>query len=174
MRLIAFDQSTVITGYAVFENDDLVYHGVIDLHKEKDLDIRAHQMWQELDLLIRDTKPDTVVFEGVALQNNAQVLIKLGNLQGYIMTSAWRQDVPFYSYLPTQWRKILGFSQGSKTKRIDLKHQAVALVEETYGIHVREDEAEAITIGLAYLKEQKEKIENGREEDCEAEQNLPF
>lgn len=174
MRIIAFDQSTVVTGYAVFENESLIAHGVIDRHKEGDLLIRAHQMWQEIDTLLRDVRPDAIVFEGVALQNNAQVLIKLGNLQGHIMASAWSLGIPFSSYLPTQWRKKLGFHQGGGVKRSDLKKQAVELVEDTYGIHVREDEAEAVAIGLAYLKEQKEIQGNDRKEDCKEEQVLPF
>lgn len=173
MRLIALDQSTVVTGYAIFDNEVLVGHGVLDYHKESDLTVRAYLMWQNIDSLLRDVQPDMLVYEGVALQNNAQVLIKLGNLQGHIMASAWILGIPFHSYLPTQWRKLLGFRQGGGVKRADLKRQAANLVEETYGISVREDEAEAVAIGLAYLKEQKEIHDNGKEND-EEEKALPF
>lgn len=174
MRTLSFDQSTVLTGYAIFENETLVSHGVIDLHKESDLLARAHQMWLEIDSLIGDVQPDVIVYEGVSLQNNAQVLIKLGNLQGHIMASAWRANIPFVSYLPATWRKKLSFRQGKGVKRSELKKMAVTLVEETYGMHVREDEAEAVAIGLAYINEQKEINENGRKEDREEEQVLPF
>lgn len=174
VRILSFDQSTVLTGYAVFDNETLVSHGVIDFHKEDDLLARANMMWIEIDGLIQDLRPDVIVYEGVALQNNAQVLIKLGNLQGHIMASAWRANIPFVSYLPTTWRKRLGFRQGGGVKRSELKKQAVTIVEETYGIHVREDEAEAVAIGLAYIKEQKEINGNVRKEDCEEEQILPF
>lgn len=174
MRILAFDQSTVITGYAIFDNEVLVSHGVIDIHRESDLLVRAQQMWLEIDNLIGVVQPDVIVYEGVALQNNAQVLIKLGNLQGHIMASAWRANIPFVSYLPTTWRKQLGFHQGKGVKRSELKRMAVARVEETYGIHVREDEAEAVAIGLAYINEQKEINEDDRKEDGEEEQNLPF
>lgn len=173
MRLIALDQSTVVTGYAIFENEDLVGHGVLDYHKETDLNRREHMMWENIDGLLRDLQPNVLVYEGVALQNNAQVLIKLGNLQGHIMASAWTLGVPFHSYLPTQWRKLLGFRQGGGVKRAELKRQASNLVEETYGISVREDEAEAVAIGLAYLKEQKEIHDNGKENN-EEEKSLPF
>lgn len=174
MRILSMDQSTVITGYALFDNETLVASGLIDLHKEKDLILRARHMWSEIDALIADTQPDVIVYEGVALQNNAQVLIKLGNLQGHIMASAWKFDIPFVSYLPTTWRKILEFSQGGSVKRSELKKQSVALVEDTYGIHMKEDEAEAVAIGLAYIKEQKEINENGREEDGQEGCKLPF
>ena len=174
MKILSFDQSTVLTGYALFDNGLLVAHGIIDFHKESDLLLRAKNMWKEIDSLIADVRPDVIIYEGVALQNNAQVLIKLGNLQGHIMASAWRLDIPFVSYLPTTWRKILEFRQGGSVKRSELKKQSVALVEETYGVQMKEDEAEAVAIGLAYIKEQKEIDENGREEDCEEEQVLPF
>ena len=174
MVLISLDQSTVVTGYAVFSGDQLVEHGVIDFHKEDDLSVRAYRMWAAIDELLRDVKPDMLVYEGVSMQNNAQVLIKLGNLQGHITASAWKLGLPFVTYLPSKWRKILEFQQGSKVKRSDLKKQALRFVEETYGVRVREDEAEAIAIGLAYLKEQKEKQNEGNKEECEEEQALPF
>lgn len=174
MRILSLDQSTVITGFALFENDTLVSSGTIDLHKESDLSLRARHMWREIDALITDARPDIIVYEGVALQNNAQVLIKLGNLQGHIMASAWKLDIPFVSYLPTTWRKLLEFRQGGSVKRSELKKQSVSLVEETYGVHMKEDEAEAVAIGLAYIKEQKEINENGGEEDYQEGRQLPF
>jgi len=48
------------------------------------------------------------------------------------------------------WRKRLGFRQGSKIKRSELKQQAHDYVVEHFGIETSEDECDAICIGWAY------------------------
>ena len=153
MKIIAFDQSTVKTGFAVMNGTDLEKYGVIDLHKEEDHWIRSQEMFHQTARLIKDTKPKLVIIEGVALQTNPQVLMKLGQLQGHIMAAAWGRNIPVMIYLPTQWRKILGMTQGKGVKRADLKRQSIEFVQKCYPIEVTEDEAEAIAIALAYLKE---------------------
>lgn len=153
MKIIAFDQSTVKTGYAVMDGTDLEKHGVIDLHKEDDQWIRSQMMFREIERMIKAVKPRVVIIEGVALQTNPQVLIKLGQLQGTIMAAAWSRNLPVQIYLPTEWRKKLGIKQGKGIKRQELKEQVVSLVEETYGFSPMEDEAEAIAIALCYLRD---------------------
>ena len=151
MKIIAFDQSTVKTGYAVMDGTDLVRHGVIDHHKVDDQWERSQMMFHSIARLIQETKPQFVVIEGVALQTNPQVLIKLGQLQGHIMALAWSKNLPVQIYLPTEWRKILGFKQGKGVKRKDHKDAAMGYVKQRYPIEVSEDEAEAISIALAFL-----------------------
>lgn len=35
MRILSFDQSTLMTGWAVFDDGNYLCHGLIDLHKMK-------------------------------------------------------------------------------------------------------------------------------------------
>ena len=51
---------------------------------------------------------------------------------------------------------MLGFKQGSGTKRSDLKQQAIDMIYDRYGISVTNDEADAICIGIAYIKKTTE------------------
>lgn len=151
MKILAFDQATQKTGYAVFDDTDLYKHGLIDLSKEKDTWERMQMMRSRIDDIIKRTKPSVVIIEGVAMQRNPQVLIELGRLQGFVMSSAFSRDIPVTIYLPTTWRKAVGIKQGGGIKREQLKAQAVDLVQEAYGITAQEDEVEAIAIGMAYL-----------------------
>ena len=156
MKILALDQSTQITGYAVFDNTDLYKHGVIDLHKEKDAWERMQIMRQKVDLLVKENKPKVVVLEDVAMQRDPQALIKLGRLQGLLMASALSRNIPVRLYLPASWRKILGIKQGAGIKRPELKAQAMQIIRDVYGLEPTEDEAEAICIGLSFL------IDNGQ------------
>ena len=47
------------------------------------------------------------------------------------------------------WRKLVGIK---KSKRDEVKAEAVQLVKDTYDISVSADEAEAVLIGIASLK----------------------
>lgn len=48
MKVLAFDQSTVKTGWAVFEDGCFVESGVFDVHKEKNVDQRSQQKLVEV------------------------------------------------------------------------------------------------------------------------------
>ena len=152
MKILSFDQSTVKTGYAVFDGTDLIAHGVIDLHKEKDAWEREQLMRVQIKDLIKVNCPKVVVLEGVSAQSNPQTVIKLGRLQGHIMSAAWDNGADVKIYLPTEWRKIDGIKQGPRSRK-ELKEQSISLVLDAYGLSLPEDEAEAIAIGVAYLKD---------------------
>ena len=152
MKLLSFDQSTMKTGYAVFDGADLVAHGVIDLHKEKSAWEREQLMRIKIKEAIKNYKPNVVVLEGVSSKSNPQTVIMLGRLQGHILSAAWDHGSDVKIYLPTEWRKLDGIKQGPRT-RSELKQQSIALVLDAYGVELPEDEAEAIAIGIAYLKD---------------------
>lgn len=153
MKLLSIDQSTKATGWAMFDGTDLVAHGVISPKSGEDLWERMQIIRNEIDRLIKENKPKAVVIEGVAMLRDQQALIKLGQLQGLIMASAFSRNIPIDIYMPTHWRKLNGFKQGGGVKRAYLKQQAIDMIENDYGLSPTEDEAEAIAIGVAWLRE---------------------
>ena len=154
MKLLALDQATIITGYAVFDGSDLCQYGTIDLHKEKDSWERMQLMRKRIDELFDDYKPDVAVLEDVpGMIKNPAVLKELGRLQGFAMASAFERNIPVSLYLPSEWRKVLAIQQGKEHKRADLKRQAQNIAKSSYGVDATEDEADAIGIALAYLTE---------------------
>lgn len=153
MKICVLDQASIKTGYAIFDNSDLVRWGLIDLSKEKTIENRFKTMIQKIDLLISRINPDLVIFEDVNKRNNIKTLIMLSRLQGSIMNSCCLHNKPYKIYAPSTWRKIVNITQGAKVKRAELKKQAMAFVKQSYGITVGDDIAESICIGLAYLQE---------------------
>lgn len=99
------------------------------------------------------SKADIIIFEDVSLRTSIKTLITLSRLQGAIMDMSYWHNTAFKIYAPTQWRKVLGFNQGNKVNREALKVQAIDYVSKCYGITAKDDIAEAICIGLAYLRD---------------------
>lgn len=167
MKLLSIDQSTKATGWAIFDDTDLILHGVIAPKSGEDLWERMQIIRNEVDRLIKENKPKAVVIEGIAMLRDQQALIKLGQLQGLIMASAFSRHIPIDIYMPTHWRKLNGFKQGGGVKRDFLKQQAIDMIEKDYGLSPTEDEAEAIAIGVAWLREHGKlpRLDEGKNKD---------
>lgn len=155
MKILSFDQSTNLTGYAVFTNSKLKNFGLIDCHNLSGEE-RFKKMIMEVYALIDSVKPGFVVIENVQNQANAQAVIMLARLQGAIIGYCYKKNIPWKMYLPTQWRKLIGIKQGKGIKRDELKAQSLEFVKTITDDLVSEDIAEAIAIGCAYLKELKD------------------
>lgn len=150
MKVLAFDQSTRVTGYSVFENGKYVKSGVIDLHKITDTDERSKQMGLEICKLIEEHKPDEMVIEEVAMQSNADTLKKLARIQGMAIGFATAHNIPTHILEPSRWRRALHFEQGPKVKRAQLKQQSRDFVKNVLGLEIKsEDENEATAINDA-------------------------
>ena len=69
MRILAFDQSSRVTGYAVFDNDRLIAYDKFTCTSD-DIGERLVQIRKMLLGLIAIYDPDAVAFEDIQLQNN--------------------------------------------------------------------------------------------------------
>jgi len=152
-KYISFDQSTTATAYCIWIDGKYFQHGVINLKKIKEADLRFDQMARSIIQLLEQEKPQVITIEDTALQTNAKTLKDLAQLQGVIMGYCLANNISFTVYSPTKWRAILHFKTGKGVKRPELKQQAIDYVLEKYNITASEDECEAIAIGSAVLLE---------------------
>ena len=158
MRILAFDQATKITGWAVLEDGELLRYGHIS---EADVDSpaeRIRDMFIQIADKIEEDMPDLVVIEAVQHQANAKTMLMLSQLQGMCIGAAYQKDLAVYSPLPVEWRKILNYKQGAHMKRAELKQQSIDYVRTHFDIVATEDECEAICIGVAASKKYESEI----------------
>lgn len=156
MRILAFDQATAKTGWAEFDNNIMIAHGKINLSSNADTDNRVEQMISTMWDLVRESNPELVVIEDVAMQRDAQALIKLARIQGGIIALCSINGIKYEIIRPSVWRKILRFRQGSGVSRPELKKQAKQYAIDHFNLKVTEDEADAICIGCAAVMKYKE------------------
>jgi Holliday junction resolvasome RuvABC endonuclease subunit len=164
-KFIALDQSTTITGYAVFEDLKLIESGVF-WSKDKNMLTRIEDMYLDIHKKMVEHDIRQFVFEDTFNRLNVQVSKHLAFLQGAIMGLAFVNDYAFNIYMPDAWRSLLGFKKKSKknpqpdfkTNREYQKHLAIEFANEKYGLMLGEkedDRAEAICIGHAFMKDAK-------------------
>ena len=150
-RILALDQASKVTGYAIFDDDKLVKYGTFST--SADDDIKRFAMIRDwLVSIINSSRPDYVALEGIQFQEEAAgghkmgvtVFQTLARLQGILMMACHDEKIPFEICPTNTWRHSCGVK--GKT-RIDKKRSMQLLVQEKYGVKVSEDEADAIGIG---------------------------
>lgn len=159
MKILAFDQATMKTGVAWFEDTTLKGFELIDFHKIKDAKQRQQLMILKMYEKIRECNPDVIVIEDVAMQRSAGAVILLAQIQGAVLGYCLEHEIACVIYKPAVWRKMLGFRQGSKVKREVLKQQAVDYAKHYYDVDAGEDISDAICIGHAFAMAYQ-KLEN--------------
>ena len=126
---------------------------MIDKSKSKlDTHERSFEMARDLWRVIKKYKPNDLVIEDVQNQNNTKTVVTLARLQGMIIGYAEAHKIKTHILLPSQWRKALGYNQGPKVKRAELKQQSIDFVKNKYGLELPEDEAESVCEGIAAHK----------------------
>lgn len=146
MRIIAFDQSTKITGYSVWDDKELIAHGIVSSDvNENDYIKRIKKTSELVEQLINRYKPDYANIEGVQYQKNLNTYHQLSCNQGSIMKILFDKGIEFSITPVNTWRSFNNIKGNEKREK--QKEAAIALVEKIYGIQATDDECEAILIG---------------------------
>lgn len=166
MYLLSLDLSTKSSGWAVFNNGELIDYGCITA-SSTDLIKRIHKMTDEINSLVFNKYPiNKIVAEevrpeggyGVGNQKTHKALMWLQAAVAFMLHDNYPTVELEYIY-PSSWRASLGIKNGRGIKRQTLKEADIEFVKNKYRINVNDDVADAICIGLAqYTKQDDNEI----------------
>ena len=152
MRLLSLDQSSKVTGYAVFIDGELKTYGKIDL-KDSDVGIRLTQLRKELIKLIMDNDIDYIAFEDIYMDgqkvNNVQTFKVLAEVFGVCYELFTELEIPCEAVLAGTWKSTLGIK--GKT-RPEQKKGAQEYVKTRFQVNVIQDVADALCIGAHIIR----------------------
>ena len=158
MRILALDQASRITGFAIFDNNELIEYGKMDLSKESESDL-GYKLWTLRGLvknLIEEYQIDKIILEDIYMDgqrvNNVQTFKVLAEVFGVLYELCIEMKKPVEAVLAGTWKSTLGIK--GKT-RPEQKRNAQTWVENNYGIKPTQDECDAICIGSHYLYQNK-------------------
>lgn len=160
MKILSLDCSTKSTGWSIFEESHLKEYGCIT-SSSTDLFKRIHKMVDEIDNLIKNNNISKLVMEEVRPDlgtTNLATHRALMWLQGAIamMVHDSYPKVTIEYLYPSEWRKVCKIKTGRGIKRDTVKQYDIQFVQDTFGVKVNDDIADAIGIGYAYLHPNKE------------------
>ena len=167
VTLLSLDTSSTKTGWAVFKNGTYQESGVLDWSHIKETDNRLQLMYIKIIQYIEKYQPDILVIEKDVVGSGRRLnmstintLIKLiGGIWAYCvqlnmgttMNNSENDFRIFYvEYSPSEWRSLIGLKG---RKREEYKEASIKKIKDEYNIDVDDNEADAINIGLAYIKE---------------------
>lgn len=84
--------------------------------------------------------------------NNQKIYKALIYLQAAIVLMFHKNKINVDFYVASHWRSVCGIKTGRGVKRDTLKQASIKLVKATYNIDVNDDIADAICMGIAYIK----------------------
>ena len=151
MTVLSLDQSSNVSGYAVFKEGKLFTCGKFTTSSSLALNDRLVQIIDWLDSLLQEYHPDHVIFEDIQLQanigNNIQTFKVLAEVFGVIYEHLTRLKISNSCVLATVWKNKLKIEG---RKRAEQKASAKQLVNKLFNISPTEDECDAICIGIYY------------------------
>ena len=156
-NLLALDQSSHTTGYAIFKDGKLEKSSHFTA-QGNDLGDRLEQIRNNIIKLIEEYEIDEVVFEDIQLQDmtgSKDVGIKtfkiLAEVFGVVHELLTEIEMDYTIVPPIVWKSTFKIAGKGRQKE---KQMAQDYVFKTYGVKCSEDEADATCIGAHVLKKQ--------------------
>ena len=151
---LALDQSSRITGWAVFEDGSLHDCGKFELTGE--VGERLVKFREEVLDLIIEYEIDEIAFEDIQLQgnvaNNVTTFKTLAMIFGVITELCEEKNIPYKIVHSQTWKSALGIKGKSRAEQ---KKAAQAYVLDTYQVKASQDTCDAICIGASVVETSK-------------------
>ena len=117
--IIGIDPGTNILGYGIIhvkaKKLSLINFGVIHLSKLATHPDKLKKIFERLDHIIKEYKPDEMAIDAPFFGKNVQSMIKLGRAQGVAIAASLSNNVPFEEYTPRRVKQaVTGNGDASK------------------------------------------------------------
>lgn len=109
--ILGVDPGTVVMGYGLIQvtNDklSLMNFGILRLSQLENQPDRLKRIFDRMDQLIVEYKPDEMAIEAPFFGKNVQSMLKLGRAQGVCIAAALNRNIPVEEYSPKKIKQSL-------------------------------------------------------------------
>ena len=146
-RILALDQATGTSGWAVMDDKTLINYGDWSTSANHSTG-KISQVKAWLDYMVQTVNPDQIVLEDIQLQkfDGGEAVLtykKLAHLQGVLKNYCYEKGIPYKIVPVATWRQ---YSDIKGKTRTDRKHSAQLRVKAIYDIDASQDVCDAILI----------------------------
>lgn len=164
MNILSLDCSTKSTGYAFFNDFNLIDYGVITANHKSPyerikvivkslkniIELKQNSNFQIDKIVIEEVRPDTEQTEKSRHTN--KILTYLQAAIAFMLNDDFPQISLDYLY-PSEWRKAVGIKTGRGIKRQELKQEDIKEANSLFHLETSNDDiADACLIGYGYQR----------------------
>jgi crossover junction endodeoxyribonuclease RuvC len=151
MIILGVDPGTLFSGFGIinFENNLLSFinSGVIALPKNKNMPEKLEIIYDKIDSLIKEFRPDQFALETAFYGKNIQSALKIGYARGVSMLASAHNNLPIGEYSPREVKKsVVGNGNASKEQVQFMVFKLLSLEEEK----MKFDETDALAVAVCH------------------------
>ncbi len=163
MRVLGVDPGTAVVGFGVVDTHHgllgrLVECGVIRTRPSDPLPQRLQVIYEGMQELLRDHRPDVVAVEGIFYGANARTMGVLGHARGVILLAAAEAQIDVAEYSPATVKKTV-VNQGAARK--EQVGYVVAKLLKLSHPPTPHDAADGVAVALTHLMRQPPRQRKG-------------
>jgi len=132
--ILGIDPGTSVMGYGIIHIQGkqlvLLNFGIIQLSKIVGHPDKLKRIFDRLDGLIGEYKPDEMAIEAPFFGKNVQSMMKLGRAQGVAIAAALKNNVPFEEYTPRRIKQAITGNGNSSKEQVAAMLQSLLNFEE--------------------------------------------
>lgn len=153
MRILGIDPGTGILGFGVIEvtrgKATLVDAGVVRTPAHTPLDERLVDIYESLQEVIRETKPDEMSIEKLFFAQNVTTAMSVSHARGVAMLAGKQGGLTIYEYTPLQIKQgLTGYGKATKKQVQEMVRVILNLKE----VPKPDDCADAIAAALLHAQ----------------------
>lgn len=160
-NLLALDQATRTTGYAVFKNQQLYKVGTFTF-ADNEIGDRLVKIRKKILSLIEEYEINEIAFEDIQLQENRETKVanvdtfqKLAEVFGVLEELCTEINMPYQIISASSWKSLCGIKGRDRAAQ---KKNAQLYIQDKYNIKVAQDACDAICIGEYGVKHSKQML----------------
>lgn len=152
MKVLGIDPGTGRLGWAIVNhekgNDTFVDCGCFETKVNSELPQRLHKIFDFLNDLIKEHKPDVLSVESLFFATNVKTAFDVGAARGVILLAGESAKLPIFQYTPLQVKSSLtGYGKAEKSQ-VQFMVTKILHLKET---PKPDDAADAVAIALTHL-----------------------
>jgi crossover junction endodeoxyribonuclease RuvC len=152
MIILGIDPGSQRTGYGLIEKTirglKHIDNGCLDLTGDHDFATRLKLLFEQLETVVNQFKPQAMAIEQVFYAKNAVSSLKLGQARGVALLAGARAGLPIHEYAPTQVKMaMVGHGRADKS-------QIQRMVKLQFGLPQPPEENAADALSVAFCHAQ--------------------
>lgn len=132
--ILGIDPGTTVLGYGLIHirgaKIDMLNFGIIQLNKLDNQPDKLKRIFDRIDGLMEEYKPDEMAIEAPFFGKNVQSMLKLGRAQGVAIAASLRRNIPYEEYTPKRIKQAITGNGNASKEQVALMLQTLLRFDE--------------------------------------------